>query len=56
MLEILSANLQLLNDEGGRMKIFKNNLSTCFLILIILAGSISAQNKTGTTIGQFLKI
>lgn len=42
------------------MKIFKNyiqkNISTYFLIMIIFAGSISAQNKTGTTIGQFLKI
>lgn len=60
MLVILSANLQLLNDEGGCMKIFKNvilkNISTCFLIMIIFAGLTTAQSKTGTTIGQFLKI
>lgn len=42
------------------MKIFKyynlKNISACFLFLIIFAGFASAQSKTGTTIGQFLKI
>ncbi|MBE0538588.1 MAG: PorV/PorQ family protein [Ignavibacterium sp.] len=31
-------------------------LSTCFLLILIFAGLNFAQNKTGTTIGQFLKI
>jgi hypothetical protein len=30
--------------------------SACFLFILIFAGQIIAQNKTGTTIGQFLKI
>jgi hypothetical protein len=41
------------------MKIYNNvlkNISACFLLVIIFAGLMSAQNKTGTTIGQFLKI
>ena len=42
------------------MKIFKynilKNIATCFPLIIIFAGLASAQNKTGTTIGQFLKI
>ena len=30
--------------------------SACFIIILLFAGQNFAQNKTGTTIGQFLKI
>ena len=30
--------------------------SACFLIILLFAGQNFAQSKTGTTIGQFLKI
>ena len=30
--------------------------SACFVIILLFAGQNFAQNKTGTTIGQFLKI
>ncbi len=32
------------------------NIASCFLFILIFAGANFAQSKTGTTIGQFLKI